>query len=470
VPILQEGGHVAHILEEERAEGTEVTHATAQEARGSGPEPRPAAYSESGGGVGVPEAPPTQSPGPAPGPGGGEPLWRNRNYAGWWISSLVSSLGSAMSQLAYPLLMLFASGSVARAGMVGAFLNIGGLSTGLAGGVLADRFNRRALIISCDLIQAVAVASVVVAVAYGNINLVHICGVALIQGMSNGISGASMTPVLKRIVREEQFPALSASKQGRDMIARLAGPSLGGALFSMARWLPFLGDSISFVISAAGVAAIRRPLGPDLADKEAHVSALGSVKEGFEYIRTSAYLRFIVLWTALISALFGGVVLLAIALIKQRGGGPTTIGVITASAAIGGLVGALAAPLLIRRLGTKRLVVAASWAMVAVIGAMAAVPSPWELGLLGGLAVALVVPLNVALDAYQLKIVPDGMLGRVAAAMNFGSSCLLWTAPLSAGFLADGFGAPTAMLVLAGFLAALAAWSSWSRAVRGIED
>lgn len=465
MPILQEGGHPGG-----GPEGTEVTHATTEATRGPGPEPRPGAADESGGGVGVPEAPPTHSPGPGPSPGDSAPLWRNRDYAGWWISSLVSSLGSAMSQLAYPLLMLFASGSVARAGLVGAFLNIGGLSTTLLGGVLADRFSRRALVISCDLIQAIAVATVVVAVAYGNINVVHICAVAMIQGMANGISGASMTPVLKRIVREEQFPALSASKQGRDMIARLVGPSLGGALFSIARWLPFLGDSISFVVSAAGVAAIRRPLGPDLADKEAHVSALGSVKEGFEYIRTSAYMRFIVLWTALISALFGGLVLLVIALIKLRGGGPTTIGLVTAGAAVGGLFGALAAPLLIRTLGTKRLVIAASWTVVAVIVAMAAAPSPWELGLLGGLAVALVVPLNVALDAYQLKIVPDGMLGRVAAAMNFGSSCLLWTAPLSAGFLADGFGVPTATLVLAGILAGLAAWSTLSRAVRGIED
>ncbi|MBR7839586.1 hypothetical protein KDL01_40410, partial [Actinospica durhamensis] len=40
------------------------------------------------------------------------PLWRNRDYAGWWLSSLISSLGSSMSQITYPLLMLYATGSV----------------------------------------------------------------------------------------------------------------------------------------------------------------------------------------------------------------------------------------------------------------------------------------------------------------------------------------------------------------------
>ena len=392
------------------------------------------------------------------------PLWRNRDYAGWWVSSLVSSLGSAMSQLAYPLLMLYATNSVARAGIVGACLNIGGLSTGLLGGALADRYSRRALIITADMIQAVAVATVVFAVAEGYVNVVHIAAIAFIQGMCNGISGAAMTPTLKRIVHESQFPALSASKQGRDMIARLIGPPLGGALFTLGRWIPFLGDSISFVVSALGVAQIRRPLGPDAADREEHASALAGVREGFAYIRTNVYLRFVIVWVSLLSACFGGMVLLTIALIKLRGGGPTTVGVVTTIAAIGGLGGALAAPLLAKLVKTRTLVVTMAWLVVLVAVGLAAAPRPWEIGLVGALAVFLVVPLNVMLEAYQLRVVPDAMLGRVSAALSFGSSALLWTAPITTGVLADNFGTPTAMLVLAGILAVLAVWCTLARA------
>lgn len=394
------------------------------------------------------------------------PLWRNRDYAGWWISSLVSSLGSAMSQLAYPLLMLYATNSVARAGIVGACLNIGGLSTGLLGGALADRYSRRVLVVTADLIQAVAVATVVFAVANGYVNVVHIAAIALIQGMCNGISGAAMTPTLKRIVHESQFPALSASKQGRDMIARLVGPPLGGALFTIGRWIPFLGDSISFVVSAIGVAQIRRPLGPDAADRERHASALEGIREGFAYIRTNVYLRFLLGWVPLLSASFGGMVLLTIALIKLRGGGATTVGVVTTIAAIGGLGGALAAPLLAKRFKTRTLVVTMAWLVVAVAVGLALAPSPWEIGLIGALAVFLVVPLNVMLESYQLRVVPDAMLGRVSSTLSFGSSGLLWTAPLTAGVLADNFGTPTAMLVLAGVLALLAVWCTLARAPR----
>lgn len=394
------------------------------------------------------------------------PLWRNRDYAGWWVSSLVSSLGTAMSQLAYPLLMLYATGSVARAGIVGACLNIGGLSTTLLGGALADRYSRRWLVVGADLVQAAAVTSVVVAVAQGYVNVVHIGAVALVQGMANGISGASMTPVLKRIASAEQFPALSASKQGRDMISRLVGPPLGGALFTIGKWIPFLGDAVSFVVSAIGIAVVRRPLGPDAEDRAAHTSTLGSMREGFAYIGTSVYLRFIVVWTALTSALLGGMVLLVIALIKQRGGGPTTIGVVTSLAAVGGVGGALVAPLLLKRIRSRILVLSASWTIVVATVGIAAAPRPWEIGAISAFLVFLIVPLTVLLESYQLRIVPDALMGRVSSALSFGTSGLLWTAPIIAGVLADNVGVPTAMLVLAGAFVGLAVWSTLARAVR----
>src|SRR6185312_3209230 len=144
---------------------------------------------------------------PSP-PGPAAPLWRNRDYAGWWLSSLISSLGSSMSQIAYPLLMLYATGSVARAGVVGACLNLGGLATTLPGGVIADRLPRRPVIIACYLGQAVGTSTVVYAVARGHVNVLHIAVVALIQGMLNGISGAALAPVLRRLVHPDQFPAM----------------------------------------------------------------------------------------------------------------------------------------------------------------------------------------------------------------------------------------------------------------------
>jgi predicted neutral ceramidase superfamily lipid hydrolase len=162
-------------------------------------------------------------------------------------------------------------------------------------------------------------------------------------------------------------------------------------------------------------------------------------------------------------------VLLTIALIKLRGGGPTTVGVVTTIAAVGGLGGALAAPILARHFKTRTLVITMAWLVVLVAVGLAAAPRPWEIGLVGALAVFLVVPLNVMLESYQLRVVPDAMLGRVAAALSFSSSGLLWTAPLTTGVLADNFGTPTAMLVVAGILAALAIWCTLAKAPREMD-
>ena len=456
-----------------------------------------------------------------------KPLWRNRDYVGWWLSSLISSLGSSMSQITYPLLMLYATGSVARAGVVGACLNLGGLATTLPGGVIADRFPRRPVIVGCYLGQAVGTGTVVYAVAHGDVNVLHIAAVALIQGMLNGISGASLAPVLRRLVRPEQFPAMSAARQGRDMGASLIGPPVGGALFSVARWLPFLGDAVSFAVAAVGVAAIRRPLGPDRPDRASRpgrpnradhhhldqtralspenepphpdgpsqptqrdtadpapesnrstptpppggiAAAVAEIRAGVGFIRGHPFLRFAVPWAALINALATGLVLLVIALLKQRGAGPSGIGAITSAAAVGGLLGAVSAPLLARRVSGRALVLSASWAVVGAAVAVALAPKPWQIGVIGAGLVFLIVPLTVVLETYELRVVPEELLGRVLSARQFAVSSLLWTATPVAGVLADAFGAESAVLVLAGCFAATALWTTASRAVRLVDQ
>jgi len=433
------------------------------------------------------------------------PLWRNRDYAGWWLSSLISSLGSSMSQIAYPLLMLYATGSVARAGVVGACLNLGGLATTLPGGVIADRFPRRPVIIGCYLGQAVGTGTVVYAVAHGHVNVLHIAAVALIQGMLNGISGAALAPVLRRLVHPDQFPAMSAARQGRDMGASLVGPPVGGTLFTIARWLPFLGDAVSFAVAAVGVAAIRRPLGPDRpgdprgkgrpggetnghggeaqtganssapagdsTDRPAGIrAAAAEIRAGVAFIVRHPFLRFAVPWAALVNALATGLVLLVIALLKQRGAGPSAIGAITSAAAVGGLLGAVCAPLLGRRISGRSLVLCASWAVVLASIGVAFAPKPWQIGVIGAALVFLIVPLTVVLETYELRVVPEALLGRVLSARQFAVSSLLWTSTPIAGVLADTFGAASAVLVLAGCFGAVALWTTASRAVRLVDE
>src|SRR5258708_24812707 len=188
---------------------------------------------------------------------GSRSIWRNRDYVGWWIGSTVSALGTRLSDLAFPLLMLYETGSVAKAGVIAACGNVGSLATMLVGGVLADRVSRKALMVGVPLVQAAAVGTVVPLVLTHHVSVYALGAVAAVQGLVRGLGAGAELPALKRIVRAEQFPAVSPSQQAREPAAELAGPPLGGFLFTAARWAPFLGDAGSFLAAALGSAGRR---------------------------------------------------------------------------------------------------------------------------------------------------------------------------------------------------------------------
>ena len=81
-------------------------------------------------------------------------LARDRNFAVFWAGQTFSVLGDAVAVIAIPLLVLDATGSLARMGLVTALVGGGSLVAGVAAGPLVDRLDRRRLMIRCDLGRA----------------------------------------------------------------------------------------------------------------------------------------------------------------------------------------------------------------------------------------------------------------------------------------------------------------------------
>ncbi len=399
----------------------------------------------------------------------GASIWRSRDYVSWWTGTTVSALGSTLSSIAFPLLMLYETGSVAQAGAIAALENVGRLTTLLIGGVLADRFSRKALLVAAPIIQALAVGAVVPLVTTHHISVYTLGLVAVIQGLVNGLSGGAMMPALKRIVPEEQFPAASASRQGRDMAAELLGPPIGGVLFAAARWAPFVGDALSYLAAALGSGLIRTPLGPDRDDDTPHEPMRRQLAEGWQFIRSNDYMRFITAWVPIVNALFMVLFLLVLALVRHRGGGPIAIGEANAIAAIGGLTGALCTPWLVRRVRGRTLVILASWVLATGAVTAAFVPKPWQIGAVFGVALVMAAPLYSVLESRQVQMVPDDLIGRVSTLFTFLNVGLLWIAPIVAGLLADYFSPTTAEVVGGAVLAALAIWAQCARSLHQLD-
>src|SRR5712691_6263959 len=100
------------------------------------------------------------------------PLWRNHDYLLLWLGQAISSLGTGISQFAFPLLVLALTHSFAAAGLAGALGQLPYLLFSLPAGALVDRWDRKRVMIVCTLGLALCIASIPVAILSGH--LTHI--------------------------------------------------------------------------------------------------------------------------------------------------------------------------------------------------------------------------------------------------------------------------------------------------------
>jgi len=106
-------------------------------------------------------------------------LWRNRDYMFLWSGQLVSTLGTGVSQIAFPLLVLALTHSAAQAGLLGAFETLPYLLFSLPAGALVARWDRKLVMVSCDMPDA-------------------LIGVIFAIGPIGGIVGALLAPRIQR--------------------------------------------------------------------------------------------------------------------------------------------------------------------------------------------------------------------------------------------------------------------------------
>jgi len=188
------------------------------------------------------------------------PLHRNRDFLVLWSAQLVSTLGSQVSLVAFPLLVLALTGSPAKAGVVGFANTIPALLFYLPAGVLVDRHDRRTVMVAASAIGAVALASLPAALALGQLAFGQIVLVAFVQGTVTAVFSLTEQGALPLVVDRSQVPEALARNDARRESAILAGPPLGGVLFGISRALPFAADAISYLICSLSLLALRTPL------------------------------------------------------------------------------------------------------------------------------------------------------------------------------------------------------------------
>ena len=391
------------------------------------------------------------------------PLRKNRDFVLLQLGQALSTIGSSMTQIAYPLLVLATTHSPAKAGIVG-FANILPYALfALFAGVVADRWNRKHVMILMDVTRALGAISIVVALALDELTFAHVCIVAFLEGSAFVFFNIAEVGALRSVVPPKQLPDAAAAEQARFATVTLLGPPLGGVLFGIARALPFLADAVSYVFSVASLLWMRTPFQQPRERDTAPLRA--QIKEGIGWLWQQKYLRTSALIFAGDNFVFQAIFLIFVVVARRHGLSSGTIGLLIAAFGTAGLLGSLVAPRAAKRFSMRSIMLLNQW-LNGLFVLFILFASPYVL-VACVLPVAFVGPwLNAVVIGYRTAVTPDHLVGRVSSVARNIALVAQPLGPLAAGLLLASFSARLTILVFALVSLLLAIWSTVSPSIR----
>jgi MFS family permease len=391
-------------------------------------------------------------------------LWRNRAFTLLWGSQALSDLGSSMSGLALPLLTLGLTESPVKAGVVGTAAAVTRMAVQLPAGVVTDRIDRRRLMLGSDAVRLAAYALLAWLVLSDRVTLGWIIAVAIVSAAFSVAHENAQFGAVRNVVPLAQVPEATARNEARGAAVALVGPPLGGALFGIGRSLPFLADAVSYLLSFAGIWLIRRPMQQDRTEPREH--PVTELVEGVRFTLREPFLRAVLLIAAPINLAFNGIIFAAIVILQQQNTPPALIGTVETVIGVGGLAGAMLAPLMSRRIPLRWLVFGICWLGAGLFASAALLTGSVLIGVPIALAIFFGPACNAALFGYQAAVTPDRLQGRVMSVIFLVAMSLSSVSALLAGLFVHAWGGPAATLAFAGIIAVSAVTATVSKGVR----
>lgn len=339
------------------------------------------------------------------------PLWRNGDYLLLSSGQAISSIGSQLSQFALPLFVLALTRSPVWAGVAGGLRSMPYLFLSLPAGALADRWNRKAIMLVCDSVRAVCLASIPIAAFTGTLTLFQLCLVALLEGTCFVFFNVAAVACLPRVVAKEQLKVAASLQEVTDNTSYTLGPFLGGILFAIARALPFLVDAVSYIVSVVSLLFIKAAFQEPRAEAPRNLWA--EIREGLLWLWRHPVLRFVALLSGIGMFIDFGTVLLVIVIATGFHAGPAAIGLIYGIAGVGGIVGALLAAPMQRWFSFGQLMMGTNWFWALLLPLYLVAHNTLALGAITALTFTLGSVGTVATFSFRLTHVPDALQGRV---------------------------------------------------------
>jgi MFS family permease len=370
----------------------------------------------------------------------GRTLWRHRDFMLLWGGQAVSEVGSAVSQLAFPLIAVTVIRATTFEVSVLSFLSsLAFLLVALPAGVIVDRLRKRRMLLGCDLARMLFMLSIPLVAIVWHVTLWQLYVVAAAVGVLTVFFDVAYQSYLPALVTKDQLADGNGKLGTTQAFAQVAGPSLGGLLVTlMGAARAVTADAISYLVSTVSLAFIRtaeperRP-----SDGAERVSFRASMAEGLGFVLKHPILRKVVACTATGNFFNSAQTSIEVVfLVRTLHATSSQVGLLFALGATGGIMGGLLSGRLSRLVGNARIIWAAQLVPAPLYLLIPLARPGWGLLLfaVGNIAFSVMaVVYNVAQLTYRQSICPPELLGRMNASVRW----IVWgTLPL--GALAGG--------------------------------
>ncbi len=266
---------------------------------------------------------------------------RSRNYRLYFGGQLVSLIGTWMQIIAQSWLVLELSGSAVAVGVVTALQFGPMLVGGVWGGLLADRVNKRKILLTTQTLFLVEASVLAVLVATGAVQLWHVYALALVYGTIQVIDVPARQAFVSEMVRDDDVMNAVSLNSAAFNLARMAGPAIAGLVIAHVDMaICFIANAASFLAVLLSLALMRSK---DLrVHTETAEKGRGQIRAGVRYVVSKPELLLPIVLMGVVSTLgLNFQIVLPVMAKRTFGGDATTYGTLSLVFAFGSLLGAM---------------------------------------------------------------------------------------------------------------------------------
>ncbi len=393
-------------------------------------------------------------------------LRANRDFVALLSGQTVSALGDAITLTTMPLLVLFLTGSAALMGIVGALQLLPDLFLGIPAGALADRWDRRRMMILADTGRAILTMAIPVSHWLDGPTMAVILVVAFPINVLRVVSDAAYSSSIPALVGRENLGRAYSTLEATLSVPFIIGPAIAGLIIGVVGPATTIAiDAVTFAVSAAAVLLVRRSLRAVRAGEMP--TFVADIRAGLAFVWKTARVRtLIAFWAVLQLATAALIPTLGYFVTIDRSLGPELFGFIGSAWSGGYLAGSLLAGRLGDRWMWQRLIVGGIVLGASILG-IAVAGSP-ALYLAGGVAIG--ASLAVVLISYatlRASATPDELQGRVGSTARAITLGLMPLGMLVTGGVIEVTDATTALLIMGGLALAASVLFGLARQLRG---